>query len=66
MVEHFSQSVHATCRLRNISKLSFNLMYLKRALKIQLNPDNSNLQGEQKNVRVIGRFELLRVKLVRK
>ena len=33
---------------------------------VQLNPDNSNLQGKSKKVRVIGGFELLRVKLVRK
>ena len=34
--------------------------------KVQLNPDNSNLQGKSKKVRVIGAFELSRVKLVRK
>ena len=33
---------------------------------IQLDPDNSNLQGKSKKVRVIGGPELSRVKLVRK
>ena len=35
-------------------------------LIVQLNPDNLNLQGKPNKVRVIGGFELSRVKLVRK
>ena len=34
-------------------------------LIVQLNPDNLNLQGKSNKVRVIGGFELSRVKLVR-
>ena len=35
-------------------------------LQLQLNPDNSNLQGKSKKVRVIGGLELLRVKFISK
>ena len=35
-------------------------------IHIQLNPDSSNLSGKSKTVRVIGGFEVSRVKLVRK